>query len=241
MQKQRWMTVEFHSPLTTECSGGEPPSFFLVSLFLGIFHKGITKLSKGINLLYLICLLYWKDLVFDALLLIRKNLEYEVLVEITGLTLKIYYREWMCTSTYWLDWNAEPQSKVDLIHFHMEMKYLKFIGSLYDDIHCKMLLTSSWCLCSLGQKKIICVLSHTHLLTLSIYGSTALVDLGPLFSFLIYTQTVGILGLGISPSQGLYLHTEQHKHRINAHKHTCLESYSNPRSQCCSGRRHFML
>jgi hypothetical protein len=25
---------------------------------------------------------------------------------------------------------------------------------------------------------------------------------------------VGLLGRGISPSQGLFLHTEQHKHRI---------------------------
>jgi hypothetical protein len=41
-----------------------------------------------------------------------------------------------------------------------------------------------------------------------IYGSTALVDLGCFFSFLIYTQSVGLLGWGISPSQGLYLHTE---------------------------------
>jgi hypothetical protein len=43
----------------------------------------------------------------------------------------------------------------------------------------------------------------------------------PLFSFLIlYTQSVGTLrrgGGGISPSQDLYLYTEQHKHKINAH------------------------
>jgi hypothetical protein len=41
------------------------------------------------------------------------------------------------------------------------------------------------------------------------------------------TQTsmprVGLLGRGISPSQGRYLHTEQHKRRINAHRHPCLE------------------
>jgi hypothetical protein len=45
--------------------------------------------------------------------------------------------------------------------------------------------------------------------------------LGPglYFSFvIIFTQTVGLLGRGISPSQGLYLHTGQHKHRINTHK-----------------------
>jgi hypothetical protein len=46
--------------------------------------------------------------------------------------------------------------------------------------------------------------------------------LGPslLFSFVIFfIQTVLLLGGGISPSQGRYLHTGQHKHRINADKH----------------------
>jgi hypothetical protein len=32
-----------------------------------------------------------------------------------------------------------------------------------------------------------------------------------------YTQSVGFLGRGISPSQGRNLDTGQHKHRINAH------------------------
>jgi hypothetical protein len=32
-----------------------------------------------------------------------------------------------------------------------------------------------------------------------------------------YTQPVGLLPRGISPYQGLYLHTEQHKYRLNAH------------------------
>jgi hypothetical protein len=35
----------------------------------------------------------------------------------------------------------------------------------------------------------------------------------------------------MSPSQGRYLHIEQHKRRIKAHRHPCLEQYSNPRSQ----------
>jgi hypothetical protein len=52
----------------------------------------------------------------------------------------------------------------------------------------------------------------------------------PLYSFTIlcwtlaifsvsysYTQSVGLLGRGVSPSQGRYLHTGQHKHRINAY------------------------
>jgi hypothetical protein len=75
---------------------------------------------------------------------------------------------------------------------------------------------------------------------LPIYGSAALVDLGRFFSFLIYTQSVGLLRRGISPSQGRYLHTKQHTRRINAHRHPCLEWDSNSRSQCSSGRRRVM-
>jgi hypothetical protein len=65
-------------------------------------------------------------------------------------------------------------------------------------------------------------------------------DLCRFFSFLIYTQSVGLLGRGNSPSQGRWLHTELHKHRINAHRHPCLERDSKPRLQCSSGRRRFM-
>jgi hypothetical protein len=45
-----------------------------------------------------------------------------------------------------------------------------------------------------------------RLIYLSIYGCTGLVDLARFFSFLIYTQSVGLLGRRISPSQGRYLH-----------------------------------
>jgi hypothetical protein len=34
-----------------------------------------------------------------------------------------------------------------------------------------------------------------------------------------YRQSVGLLGRGISSSQGLYLNTGQHKHRINTYTH----------------------
>jgi hypothetical protein len=37
-----------------------------------------------------------------------------------------------------------------------------------------------------------------------------------------FTQTVELLGRGISPPQGRYLHSEQHTHRINAHRYPCL-------------------
>jgi hypothetical protein len=40
----------------------------------------------------------------------------------------------------------------------------------------------------------------------------------PLFQFLDpIHQSVGLIGRGISLSQGLYLHTGQYKHRIKAH------------------------
>jgi hypothetical protein len=75
---------------------------------------------------------------------------------------------------------------------------------------------------------------------LPIYGSTVLVDLGRFSGFLIYIQSVELLGREISPSQGDYLRTEQHKHRINAHRHPCLEWDSSPRSQCSGGWRWLM-
>jgi hypothetical protein len=45
----------------------------------------------------------------------------------------------------------------------------------------------------------------------------------------------------MSPSQGRFLHTEQHIHKKKAHRHQCLEWDSNSWSQCSSWRRHFML
>jgi hypothetical protein len=45
------------------------------------------------------------------------------------------------------------------------------------------------------------------------------------FIFLILGQSIGLFGQGISPSQGRYLHREQHKHRIGARRYTCLENY----------------
>jgi hypothetical protein len=45
----------------------------------------------------------------------------------------------------------------------------------------------------------------------------------------LFTQTVGLLKQVISPSQGRYLHTEQHKHRINAY--TDIHALSGIRTQ----------
>jgi hypothetical protein len=46
-----------------------------------------------------------------------------------------------------------------------------------------------------------------------------------------FTQSVGPLRRGISQSQGRYLHTGQHQHRINAQRYPCLKWDSNLRSQ----------
>jgi hypothetical protein len=77
-----------------------------------------------------------------------------------------------------------------------------------------------------------------------IYLSMALqafVGSWPLVKFLeLFTQSVCLLGRGISPSQGRYLHTGQHKHRINAHRHQCLKWDSKPRFQYARKRRQFM-
>jgi hypothetical protein len=45
------------------------------------------------------------------------------------------------------------------------------------------------------------------------YSCTALVDLGRFFSFLIYTQSVGLLGWGISPSQTTHRTTQMQNKR----------------------------
>jgi hypothetical protein len=61
----------------------------------------------------------------------------------------------------------------------------------------------------------------------SIYDFTALVDLGRFFSFLICTQSVGLPGWGIIPSQGHYLtYTEQHQQRINIHALSGVQTHN---------------
>jgi hypothetical protein len=78
----------------------------------------------------------------------------------------------------------------------------KYMQCFYNDLFCScwgMILQCKW----------ISINNFTLLLLFS--GSTALVGLGRLFSPLIYTQSIGLLGLVISLSQGHYLHTGQYK------------------------------
>jgi hypothetical protein len=111
------------------------------------------------------------------------------------------------------------------ILFKIELRKLPFTSL---PLHHPLLIL----LCCLS----ICLYPPTHLLTyVPTYGSTTLLVLGSFFSFLIYTQSVGLFGQVISPLQGRYLHKEQ-----NAHRHPCLEWDSTPRSQCSNKRRRFM-
>jgi hypothetical protein len=57
------------------------------------------------------------------------------------------------------------------------------------------------------------------------FGNLSLVSLS--MALQPCTHSVGYLGRGISLSQGRYLHTEQHEHRLNAQRHPCLEWDSN--------------
>jgi hypothetical protein len=76
---------------------------------------------------------------------------------------------------------------------------------------------------------------------LSIYGSTVFcLTLTAFSDSWTFTKSVELIGRGISPSEGRYLHTGQHTHRINKHRHPYLEWDSNTRSQCSSGQRLFM-
>jgi hypothetical protein len=63
-------------------------------------------------------------------------------------------------------------------------------------------------------------------------------SIGLISQFLDHSQTVGLLGRVISSSQGLYLNTEQHKHRkTHTHiNHPRPEWDSNPRSRPPSER-----
>jgi hypothetical protein len=67
-----------------------------------------------------------------------------------------------------------------------------------------------------------------HYILLSIYGCIAVLDLGSFsLSYSIYSRYNSLDG-GSAHRKDRYLHTEQHKHRINAHRYPCLEWNSNP-------------
>jgi hypothetical protein len=75
----------------------------------------------------------------------------------------------------------------------------------------------------------ILAVAYTTFLIQSIYGSTTFVNLGRFSRFLIYTQSLGLLRLGISPSQGRYLRTQESTNteqtHINIHASSRIRTY----------------
>jgi hypothetical protein len=55
-----------------------------------------------------------------------------------------------------------------------------------------------------------------------------------------YTQSIGLLGREISSSKCRFLHTGQHKIRINTSRYPCFQWDSSPRPQCPSGWKQFI-
>jgi hypothetical protein len=70
-----------------------------------------------------------------------------------------------------------------------------------------------------------------YVLSVCLWFYSPFLELGRYFSFLIYTQSVGFLGRGISPSQVRYLNTWEQTQNKRTHKHSYLEWDYNPRSQ----------
>jgi hypothetical protein len=70
---------------------------------------------------------------------------------------------------------------------------------------------------------------------LSTYGSATLLDHGRFFRFLIFYAVSRTPWTGDQP-----VARPLPAHRIDTHRHPCLEWDSNPRSQCLSERRKFM-
>jgi hypothetical protein len=118
--------------------------------------------------------------------------------------------------------------------------YLSICLSTYLSIYLSIYLPVSLSVCIsiyLPNSLSVCLSAYLSIY-LFIYGSTALC--WTLVAFLVsksFTQSVGLFGRGSSLSQGRYLHTGQHKHRIKTHRHLYLTWDSNPRFQCLRGRR----
>jgi hypothetical protein len=65
-------------------------------------------------------------------------------------------------------------------------------------------------------------------LSIYLWLYSRLLDLGRFFNLLILYIVGRTSRTGESPLEGRYQHTEQHKHRINGHRHPCFELDSNP-------------
>jgi hypothetical protein len=96
---------------------------------------------------------------------------------------------------------------------------LVFTHTTHNSIHNACTLTHILALSAIHeaqQEHISNEFVMNFLVNLSIWLYSPLLGLGHFFSFLTYTQLVRLLGRVISPSQGHYLHTQKHKHRMNS-------------------------
>jgi hypothetical protein len=91
--------------------------------------------------------------------------------------------------------------------------------SIYESIYLSIYLSIYYLSLSIYLSIYLSICLSIYLsIYLGIYGSTALFWALAAFSVSwSFTQSVGLLARGISSSQGRYLHTEQHKNRINTH------------------------
>jgi hypothetical protein len=134
----------------------------------------------------------------------------------------------------WPVWNNSPRT-----HFEWLRKIAQPQESKCPSRDSKQVPSESYLEALSSERS--CSVSNFLFVHLFINGYRPLLGPGLFFSFVIFfTQTVGLPGQVISPSQGRYLHTGQHKHRINAHRHPCLDWNSNPWFQLPRGRRQFM-
>jgi hypothetical protein len=85
-----------------------------------------------------------------------------------------------------------------------------------------------------------CILIHPSIYPTSCFHLEHRASVKHLVSlqFLNLRQSVGLLGRGISQTQGRYLHRTTQTQ--NKRRHPYLEWDSIPRSKCSSGRRHFI-
>jgi hypothetical protein len=91
--------------------------------------------------------------------------------------------------------------------------------------------------------KLFVMLIAYHQSKTLIFSSMALQPLWALAAFsvsLSYTQSVGLLGRGSARSKAATYTQNQHKRRLNGHRHPFLEWDLNPQSQRSSERRQFM-
>jgi hypothetical protein len=105
---------------------------------------------------------------------------------------------------------------LDIITFKISCSHVfKIINNLFK------IYNFIWC--TVVDRGTDILISFAIIMQLSLSMVLQLFGPWPLFHSFVYTQLVGLLGREISPSQGLYLHTEQHKHKINARRHPCLK------------------